>query len=744
MANRYDWSGMGQDEQNIVGSRLADQIHNRLGLVGISMAAQRDIALVELLARRWEIDFTSVMSFGAIGDGLADDTKPLRDAVEAAGEGGTILIPRDKAIRLTETVLLKQGQTLTGGGTIIFDPGQTVAAGPISNEGCTTATGYTAAGNITITDITIESETGNGLTFAHCNGLRVLGVRFTKWYWHCVDLTGCKNVVIGDCYAQNEINPNNIGSAFQVDQAQVGGTPAFIFQGGVEIPVYLDDTPTQDVVIRNNLIDNQQSYAFHLHRSGHSNIAIIGNIARGCTRGFQADGGETYEQVSIVGNQFETQTGYGIAFEATGIGIKIADNVINDVGSSYGIWVRSTDGPARDVAITGNVITNFGFAGIRIEGVGNFTIANNAVYNPTGPTKRGIVVVNAGAGSVTGNSVDCAIEMGGTGDTPGIYVVRDDGGTNRNIEIAGNQVQRCVRGIWVTNNSENLSIIGNTIATISDRGILLGNGNGTYTFTGCAVNGNAVRTFNRSGIVIEKPSRCAVTGNTVQDCIGDGVNGRGIQLFSTGEYNTVVGNVVDGVNKATGSVGILIGCTYTIVGHNAVTGWATGLGQDGPGLAGVIYLGNLSRDNTVDSGLDLGSSASEQRAAFNWLTNQGGPMIVPAFQINDTSGGCVLTGSGDPEGNVSTPTPALYIRTAVPGFLQAIYAKVSNPGDPTGWRPVVYLNAQGHLATPDDAWNAGHFVLGAYHLWVDGSGRLRIKNGAPSSDTDGTVVGTQS
>lgn len=33
--------------------------------------------------------------------------------------------------------------------------------------------------------------------------------------------------------------------------------------------------------------------------------------------------------------------------------------------------------------------------------------------------------------------------------------------------------------------------------------------------------------------------------------------------------------------------------------------------------------------------------------------------------------------------------------------------------------------------------------LGTYQLWVDSSGRLRIKNGVPTSDTDGTVVGTQ-
>jgi len=42
------------------------------------------------------------------------------------------------------------------------------------------------------------------------------------------------------------------------------------------------------------------------------------------------------------------------------------------------------------------------------------------------------------------------------------------------------------------------------------------------------------------------------------------------------------------------------------------------------------------------------------------------------------------------------------------------------------------------------AWNSGHLVMGAYHIWVDSTGNLRIKNSAPSSDTDGTIVGTQS
>lgn len=49
----------------------------------------------------------------------------------------------------------------------------------------------------------------------------------------------------------------------------------------------------------------------------------------------------------------------------------------------------------------------------------------------------------------------------------------------------------------------------------------------------------------------------------------------------------------------------------------------------------------------------------------------------------------------------------------------------------------------GGLLTTGSAWNGGHQVWGAYHLWIDASGKFRIKSGAPVSDTDGTVVGTQ-
>ena len=67
--------------------------------------------------------------------------------------------------------------------------------------------------------------------------------------------------------------------------------------------------------------------------------------------------------------------------------------------------------------------------------------------------------------------------------------------------------------------------------------------------------------------------------------------------------------------------------------------------------------------------------------------------------------------------------------------------KVSSDG--TSFREAFSVDrATGDLRLPG-AWNSGHLVLGTSHLWIDGTGRLRVKAGAPTGATDGTVVGTQ-
>jgi hypothetical protein len=78
------------------------------------------------------------------------------------------------------------------------------------------------------------------------------------------------------------------------------------------------------------------------------------------------------------------------------------------------------------------------------------------------------------------------------------------------------------------------------------------------------------------------------------------------------------------------------------------------------------------------------------------------------------------------------------------GSNYAIY-RYDDAGGLLGGGPVFGITrSTGLVSIGSSAWNGGHFEMGAYRLWVDSSGRLRIKSGAPSSDTDGTIVGTQS
>lgn len=45
-----------------------------------------------------------------------------------------------------------------------------------------------------------------------------------------------------------------------------------------------------------------------------------------------------------------------------------------------------------------------------------------------------------------------------------------------------------------------------------------------------------------------------------------------------------------------------------------------------------------------------------------------------------------------------------------------------------------------YLKHASSDWNGPHVVMGNWHLWIDGTGALRKKNGAPTSHNDGSLV----
>ena len=90
---------------------------------------------------------TSVLTFGAIGDGVTDDTAALQAGLDATGAGATLLLPAGKVFKHSGVLKLRQaGQTVTGGGTLLA-----------SNEA--TSNVWISANNVTLSNVTLKMGT---------------------------------------------------------------------------------------------------------------------------------------------------------------------------------------------------------------------------------------------------------------------------------------------------------------------------------------------------------------------------------------------------------------------------------------------------------------------------------------------------------------------------------------------------------------------------------------------------------
>lgn len=212
--------------------------------------------------------------------------------------------------------------------------------------------------------------------------------------------------------------------------------------------------------------------------------------------------------------------------------------------------------------------------------------------------------------------------------------------------------------------------------------------------------------------------------------------GGGIRFGPRGSYNSFIDNRMENVPQAVLIEGgrynrVIANHLHQVMGHTEI--------------------------NTI-----LKDGAERNIVAFNTYQGHGSSLKV---QEQDTARGqnTIVSnqGSGDQKYPLGTTNlmnsgnnPALTIGRGeeYPRFMVEAGGRMrwgtgaSYPND------VIERNTPGIVGTHDNtkwkagngAWDSGHLIMGTYHFWVDTSGRLRIKNGSPASDTDGTVVGSQS
>lgn len=164
------------------------------------------------------------------------------------------------------------------------------------------------------------------------------------------------------------------------------------------------------------------------------------------------------------------------------------------------------------------------------------------------------------------------------------------------------------------------------------------------------------------------------------------------------------------------------------------------------GVTNAITINTASPATVMPTGLRVNGNRFESGTTFLNITGAAisDHSFPPILRDNylDTSVTQYLVNANNQQLRIDEPSH--YGATAINNMV----------GGPNNYR--VYCDAtaknfriSGLTSTRADKsdWDYAHLVLGGYHIWVNdpdgGTGKLRIKWGAPTSATDGTVVGTQ-
>lgn len=340
-----------------------------------------------------------------------------------------------------------------------------------------------------------------------------------------------------------------------------------------------------------------------------------------------------------------------------------------------------------------------------------------------------------------------------TGDSA--FVVKTPSATTRKVRIEGGEingtntaaigidfrglVDSAIDDVWV----RNLANYGVYFGGTHDSG---GWSNRlTRSRIGTVVNGAAVYLAGKNSVNALNANNTLIAWNVIQ-CNGLGT-GVGIHIAEGGENRLVANDIGYGA-----STGLLLGA-------QAINTYSAGNRYEKP--AGAVRIEGGS-DNVFEGdfyGTPDGAYTGHNVTIVSGDRNE----IRPAFASAGAQPVWISIASGS--GNVGILSGVSYHRTAtsmaeqsrVPGDIANRFQRSANgtmqwgPGNGTFDVQLDRFDADtlrlafgDKLLLDGGGWNSGHLQLGTYHLWVDGSGRLRIKDGAPTSSTDGTVVGAQS
>lgn len=345
-----------------------------------------------------------VRAYGALGDGVSDDTSAFRQALAAArelpGGGATLLVPAG-SYPLGESLLLGQGMTVRAYGAVLFRTGNSSALVKNYTTGMPPVGGYDGVGNISVHGGTWDmrgsrfTSTCPAFVFTHADGFTVHDATVLDVpEAHAVELNAVRRVRIIDCLFDGVyVAPGVPAVPNRHEAVQItGATNAY----NLPAPDY-DGTPCEDVLISGCTLRNSSSANAPFDALCGDHYVAYADSPR-----------PLHRNIRILGNRVERSGAYGIRATDWQQSV-IAGNTI-DSAAVTGIYVSSGSGnPVQDVAVTGNTVRGTGTGGAIVVSNtaagrnGSVVISNNLIRVVDGET--GIYVGQTDGASVTGNTI---------------------------------------------------------------------------------------------------------------------------------------------------------------------------------------------------------------------------------------------------------------------------------------------------------------------------------------------------
>jgi hypothetical protein len=355
-------------------------------------------------------DIVSVKDFGAVGDGVADDTVAIQAAAAAiSATGGTLYIPKGTYFITGFFNISGSNVRITGDGM-----GASVIKVGAWVDGIRVSDGYPSPNsvleNITIENLTIDGNRagyvngpndtyGNGVNINACDYVTIRNVQvkdaaeqsIVSTYWQVPAGNIQQSVVIDSCVVINA--PQNriaIGVEGRGRSAKITNNTVEFSNNGV-VGIYLghavgSGTDNGYCVVSNNVVNGSGVNTVGVRVEDNMyNITIANNVISGCDISIRcSSNAQSTFAYSVLGNQcIDWSTGGILLFPMFG-----ADTALSIVANNR-IFATSPAATSWGIIATsktnciGNIIGSAQTAGIAING-NNCVVSGNDIDNSAG------------------------------------------------------------------------------------------------------------------------------------------------------------------------------------------------------------------------------------------------------------------------------------------------------------------------------------------------------------------------